>query len=176
VILNSFEFKLGHRHLIAWPRRGTRRNHIGIAGETPVYLASSQAGSTASPTGWSSCPVRCEPTNRRITAARGSLRGCNHRSKLLDAAVMLGAVGGGLSCVAALLLFIGGFGRTVVAANVLLAAFGLALIMTIGSIAAFVGEMVLSSARFPCGGRAKIQSGYPRDSSRTATRGRELID
>jgi hypothetical protein len=69
----------------------------------------------------------------------------HHRSKLLDAAVMLGAVGGGLSCVAALLLFLGGFGRSVVAANVLLAAFGLALIMTIGSIAAFVGEMGLSS-------------------------------
>jgi hypothetical protein len=69
----------------------------------------------------------------------------HHRSKLLDAAVMLGAIGGGLSCVAALLLFIGGFGRSVAAANVLLAAFGLALIMTIGSIAAFVGEMVLSS-------------------------------
>ena len=46
---------------------------------------------------------------------------------------------------AALLLFLGGFGRSVVAANVLLAAFGLALIKTICSIAAFVGEMGLSS-------------------------------
>jgi hypothetical protein len=69
----------------------------------------------------------------------------HHRSKLLDAAVVLGAIGGGLSCVAALLLFIGGFGRSIAAADVLLVAFGLALIMTIGSIAAFVGEMALSS-------------------------------
>jgi ABC-type nickel/cobalt efflux system permease component RcnA len=64
----------------------------------------------------------------------------HHRSRLLDSAVVLGAIGGGLSCFAALLLFIGAFGRSVAAANVLLAVFGLALTMTIGSIAAFVGE------------------------------------
>ena len=95
----------------------------------------------------------------------------HHRSKLLDAAVMLGAVGGGLSCVAALLLFIGGFGRSVAAANVLLTAFGLALIMTIGSIAAFVGEMVLSSRSI----RAEIsvrQSHENSQWSRTATTAR----
>lgn len=95
----------------------------------------------------------------------------HHRSKLLDAAVMLGAVGGGLSCVAALLLFIGGFGRSVAAANVLLGAFGLALIMTIGSIAAFVGEMVLSSRSI----RAEIsvrQSHENSQWSRTATTAR----
>jgi hypothetical protein len=92
---------------------------------------------------------------------------------------MLGAVGGGLSCVAALLLFIGGFGRSVAAANVLLAAFGLALILTIGSIAAFVGEMVLSSRAI----RAEISvrqshensEWLSEDSSRTSTMRREPL-
>jgi hypothetical protein len=95
---------------------------------------------------------RVEQLSRQIRADEHAHDYCvreltrlHHRSKLLDAAVVLGAIGGGLSCVAALLLFIGGFGRSVAAANVLLAAFGLALTMTIGSIAAFVGEMALSS-------------------------------
>ncbi len=81
---------------------------------------------------------------------------------------------------AALLLFIGGFGRSVVAANVLLAAFGLALIMTIGSIAAFVGEMALSSRAI----RAEISvrqshenpEQLSKDRSCHATVGREPLD
>jgi hypothetical protein len=91
----------------------------------------------------------------------------HHRSKLLDAAVLLGAIGGGLSCVAALLLFIGGFGRSIAAANVLLAAFGLALILTIGSIAAFVGEMTLSSRAI----RAEISARQPHESSEGLSEG-----
>ena len=67
------------------------------------------------------------------------------RIKLLDAAVVLGALGGGLICLAALLLFIGGFHNVTMTADVLLGAFGLALALTIGAIGAFLAEMLLSS-------------------------------
>jgi Protein of unknown function (DUF2721) len=100
----------------------------------------------------------------------------HHRSRLLDSAVVLGAIGGGLSCFAALLLFIGAFGRSVAAANVLLAVFGLALTMTIGSIAAFVGEMALSSRAIRPEISVRQSHGnsewLSKDSSRTVTTGR----
>jgi hypothetical protein len=69
----------------------------------------------------------------------------HYRTKLLDAAVVLGAFGGGLTCLAALLLFIGGFRSATTAADVLLCAFGLALVPTIGAISAFLAEMLVSS-------------------------------
>lgn len=126
--------------------------HVIQTALTPAFLLAALPGLLgvfASPL--DGVASRVEQLSRQMRTDEQAHRYCareltrlHHRSKLLDAAVMLGAVGGGLSCLAALLLFIGGFGRSVVAFNVLLAAFGLALIMTIGSIAAFVGETVLA--------------------------------
>lgn len=73
------------------------------------------------------------------------------RTQLLDAAVVLGAGGAGLTCFAALFLFVGSLRETSVA-FALFAAFGLALLTTIGALIAFVGEMLMSSR----GLRAKV--------------------
>jgi Protein of unknown function (DUF2721) len=67
------------------------------------------------------------------------------RTHFLDAAVVFGALAGGLTCLAALILFVGGLHAVGLAASVLLWTFGLALTLTICAIAAFVGEMLLAS-------------------------------
>jgi Protein of unknown function (DUF2721) len=67
------------------------------------------------------------------------------RTKLLDAAVVFGGLAGGLTCLAALVLFVGGLSDVKLAASFLLWTFGLALSLTIGAIAAFLAEMLLSS-------------------------------
>jgi hypothetical protein len=65
------------------------------------------------------------------------------RSHLLDAAVMLGTLGGAATCLAALLLFVGTLrDQTGVS---LFIAFGFALIFTMGALAAFLAEMLLAS-------------------------------
>jgi len=65
------------------------------------------------------------------------------RSHLLDAAVMLGTLGGAATCLAALLLFVGTLrDQTGVS---LFIAFGLALLFTMGALAAFLFEMLLAS-------------------------------
>lgn len=65
------------------------------------------------------------------------------RSLWLDAAVVMGALGGAASCAAILTLFVGALrDRTV--AGVLFAFFGLAVLCTLGSLAAFVCEMLLA--------------------------------
>lgn len=65
------------------------------------------------------------------------------RSLALDVAVVLAAVGGALSCGAILALFVGALrDRTV--AGVLFALFGAAVLCTLGSLVAFVSEMLLA--------------------------------
>ena len=66
------------------------------------------------------------------------------RTRFLDIAVVLGALGGALTCLAALLLFLGSLRNTGVA-TALIASFGLALASTIGAVGAFLVEMLLSS-------------------------------
>lgn len=66
------------------------------------------------------------------------------RTLYLDIAVVLGAIGAALTCVAALLLFVGSLRDTSLGA-MLFTSFGLALLSTIGAVLAFVGEMLLSS-------------------------------
>ena len=67
------------------------------------------------------------------------------RTHFLDAAVVFGALAGGLTCLAALVLFVGGLRDVGLAASVLLWTFGLALALTICAIAAFLAEMLLAS-------------------------------
>jgi hypothetical protein len=65
------------------------------------------------------------------------------RSHILDAAVMMATLAGVATSVAALLLFVGTLrDRTGVS---LFLAFGLALVLTVGALTAFLGEMLLAS-------------------------------
>lgn len=66
------------------------------------------------------------------------------RSLVLDAAVVLGALAGGATSSATLVLFLGALrNSTVVSALFIL--FGLAIVFTIGALAAFVTEMLMAS-------------------------------
>lgn len=72
------------------------------------------------------------------------LRILKSRSLALDWAVVLAAVGGALTCGAILLLFLGAvLGRS--AASVLFALFGGAIVLSAGSLVAFVIEMLLAA-------------------------------
>lgn len=65
------------------------------------------------------------------------------RSLALDAAVVLAALGGAAACGAILVLFVGALrDRTV--ASVLFGLFGIAILCTLGSLVAFVWEMLLA--------------------------------
>ena len=65
------------------------------------------------------------------------------RSHILDAAVMMGTLAGVATSVAALLLFVGALHDR--AGVSLFFAFGLALVLTIGALTAYLGEMLLAS-------------------------------
>jgi hypothetical protein len=81
------------------------------------------------------------------SAERGRLQSrlvyLRRRSHFLDFAVMLATLAGGATCVAALLLFVGTL-RDQAGAS-LFVAFGLALLFTVGALAAFLIEMLLAS-------------------------------
>lgn len=66
------------------------------------------------------------------------------RSLVLDVAVVLGAFGGGATSGATLVLFLGALRNSSVA-SVLFVLFGLAILCTIGALAAFVTEMLMAS-------------------------------
>jgi hypothetical protein len=66
------------------------------------------------------------------------------RSRVLDVAVVIAALGGGLTCVAVLILFLSEL-RETEAARYLFLSFGGAIVLTMGSLAAFVTEMLLTA-------------------------------
>ena len=66
------------------------------------------------------------------------------RSHILDATVVLGALAGAATCAAALTLFVGTL-RDHTVKGFLFAAFGLALLCTMGALGAFLAEMLLAS-------------------------------
>ncbi|MDX7952391.1 DUF2721 domain-containing protein [Lichenihabitans sp. Uapishka_5] len=80
---------------------------------------------------------------RRATLQR-RLKFLRRRSHLLDSAVILGAVGGGATCMAALLLFVGTLRNQAVVTS-LFAAFGFALICTGSALATFLVEVLMAS-------------------------------
>ena len=86
-----------------------------------------------------------QEANKSPDAQSAHLACLRRRTHFLDAAVVFGALAGGLTCLAALVLFVGGLHAVGLAASVLLWTFGLALALTICAIAAFVGEMRLAS-------------------------------
>jgi Protein of unknown function (DUF2721) len=65
------------------------------------------------------------------------------RSHVLDAAVLLGTLGGAATCLSALFLFVGTL-REETGVGVLFVSFGLALLFTVGALAAFMIEMLLA--------------------------------
>ncbi len=81
------------------------------------------------------------PTRARLQVRLTYLR---RRSHILDAAVMLGTLGGASTCLAAVLLFVGTL-RETTGVGLLFGAFGLALLFTVGALAAFLTEMLLAS-------------------------------
>ena len=66
------------------------------------------------------------------------------RSRVLDEAVVLSALAGGLTCVTVLVLFLGEV-RGTAAARLLFLSFGGAIVLTMASLAAFVSEMLLTA-------------------------------
>jgi hypothetical protein len=66
---------------------------------------------------------------------------------------MLGAVGGAATCAAVLTLFVGAL-RNAAVASVLFTTFGLAVIRTLGAIAAYTAEMLMAGS----GVRAEVAS------------------
>lgn len=89
------------------------------------------------------------------------------RSYLLDAAVVLGALGGGSTCAAALALFVGALRNSGVDVALDLL-FGSALFCTLAALAVFMAEMLLASQ----GLRVQVDSKPERASGRQAAAGR----
>lgn len=72
------------------------------------------------------------------------LRYLRRRSHLLDAAVIMSAVAGGATCLAAVLLFVGTL-RNQAVVTFLFASFGFALLCTGGALGLFLTEVLLAS-------------------------------
>ena len=75
---------------------------------------------------------------------RIELERLHRRSQALDAAVVLGTAGAAATCLAILTLFLFALSNRTIA-GVLLGFFGLAIVCTLGSVAAFGLEMLMSS-------------------------------
>jgi hypothetical protein len=67
-----------------------------------------------------------------------------NRSRVLEVAVVLDALAGGLTCVSVLVLFLGEL-REAAGARVLFLSFGAAIVLTMASLAAFVTEILLTT-------------------------------
>ncbi len=67
----------------------------------------------------------------------------HRRTVMLDAAIVLGAVGGAATCGAALALFLGSV-RNGAASSWLVVLFGIALLCTMSALAGFIGDSVLA--------------------------------
>ena len=79
---------------------------------------------------------------RRATMHRHLVR-LHRRTLMLDAAMVLGAVGGAATCGAALALFLGSV-RNGAASAWLVVLFGIALLCTMGALAVFIGDSMLA--------------------------------
>jgi hypothetical protein len=89
-----------------------------------------------------------------IAALTKQLSHLRRRSIALDAAVVLGAIGGAATCASVFTLFVGAL-RDATVASVLFTTFGVAVACTIGAIAAFTAEMLMAGS----GVRAEVAAG-----------------
>jgi hypothetical protein len=78
-------------------------------------------------------------------AVNARLAHLRRRSLALDAAVVLAAFGGAMTCISVLTLFVGAL-REARVASVLFTTFGLAVLCTIGAIGAFTVEMLMAGS------------------------------
>jgi hypothetical protein len=83
-------------------------------------------------------------SERELPRLRRRLRYLHRRSLVLDAAVVLGALAGIATSLAAVMLFVGTL-RNETGANLLFGAFGSALVFTGGALAFFLVEMLIAS-------------------------------
>lgn len=90
-------------------------------------------------------------------ALRQQLVQLYRRSLALDAAVILSSIAKAAVCIAVLLLFVGALGEESVAL-VLLLAFGLAVVCSLGAILAYAAEMLMAGT----GVRAELAHGHRR--------------
>ena len=127
--------------------------HIIQTALTPVFLLSGIAALlNVFATRLARVSDRCHATTLAMDGATGAsrqqleerFRFLHRRSVLLDAAVLLGTAGGGSTCAAALLLFLGSL-RDSRVAGLLYLAFGLALLCTAGALTAFLVEVLVAS-------------------------------
>jgi hypothetical protein len=77
-------------------------------------------------------------------STKDEVRRLHRRSLMLDAAVVLGTAGAAATCVAILTLFLFALSNRAIA-GVLVVSFGLAILCTLGSVAAFGAEMMVSN-------------------------------
>lgn len=87
--------------------------------------------------------LRAQPGSLDAAVLRGHLHRLRRRTFALDVAVALGALGGGATAIATLTLFVGAL-RNAAVAWALFLMFGAAVACTIGALAAFLAETVLS--------------------------------
>ena len=83
-----------------------------------------------------------EDNDRAAVLQRHSVR-LHQRTVMLDASIILGAVGGAATCGAALVLFLGSL-RNSTAGSWLALLFGVALVCTMGALATFIADSVLA--------------------------------
>ena len=83
-----------------------------------------------------------EADGERAVLRRHLLR-LHRRTVMLDASIVLGAVGGAATCGAALVLFLGSL-RNSTAGSWLVLLFGVALVCTMGALATFIADSVLA--------------------------------
>ena len=141
--------------------------HIIQVALTPVFLLSGIASLLGVFSGrLARVADRVDALSEQLETADGKarakvLRRLTHlrrRSHMLDVAVSLGALGGTATCAAALVLFVGSL-REKAQAGFLFAAFGIALVCTMGALSAFLVEILLASR-----GTRDLGRPYPSDS------------
>jgi hypothetical protein len=126
--------------------------HIIQVALTPVFLLSGLAGLlSVFSTRLGRVADRVDSLSEAVETAapeeavrlRIQLDYLRRRSLALDVAVVLGAIGGGATCAATLTLFVGAL-RDAAVVWVLFSFFGLAVLCTLGALAAFVIEMLMA--------------------------------
>jgi len=94
------------------------------------------------------------------TLLMAQLPGLHRRSIVLDMAVVLGAVGGAVTCASVLVLFLGAVSDPVIA-SVSFGTFGLALVCTLGAICAYTAEMLMAGSDLRAEVAANRQAAEP---------------
>lgn len=138
-----FEFRLVHNASMLPPSLDAAAHVVQLA-LTPIFLLtglaqllnvfSARLGRVAD---------RVDLLTRDTTGHDLQLKRLRLRSRILDVAVVLAALGGGFTCLAAMVLFFGAL-RNAAAGSILLALFGGALAFSIMALVAFVSETILS--------------------------------